>query len=245
MSQRDNTLRRLVAVRSIREEVRATADTIYADVSEWQVPVNDRYPHRVLCIRSNDGNHRDGNWATNHPWCKRRCDAGDLDFFIVYFVWRRNWRQTVDTLVDMVGRPHPRMAVMIDVESWGGRITGDQSDGINRAHRAVADWLGEPRRVIGYGNVADLNRLWPVKPVGMRLVIAAYGNNPAYPGKVAHQYTDDKGYGNGTTLPNGSPPFGNCDMNSADGLNPLQFAAACGIQIDSPTSTLTTRAELP
>jgi hypothetical protein len=28
-------------------------------------------------------------------------------------------------------------------------------------------------------------------------------------------------------------------------LNPLQFAAACGIQIDSPTSTLTTRAELP
>ncbi|MGH3644383.1 MAG: hypothetical protein ACRDUX_35815 [Mycobacterium sp.] len=223
----------------------ATADTIYADVSEWQVPVDDRYPHRVLCIRSNDGDHRDRNWATNHPWCKRRCDVGDLDFFIVYFVWRRNWRRTVDTLVDMVGQPHPRMAVMIDVESWSGSITGDQSDGINRAHGAVADWLGERRRVIGYGNVGDLNRLWRVKPVGLRLVIAAYGNNPTYPGKVAHQYTDGKGYGNGTTLPNGAPPFGNCDMNSADGLNPLQFAAACGIQIDSPTPTLATHVEPP
>src|SRR5947209_19360484 len=30
-------------------------------------------------------------------------------------------------------------------------------------------------------------------------------------------------------LPQGSPPFGHCDMNSADGLTPEQFAAACGI----------------
>src|SRR4051812_5095298 len=181
--------------------VSPTPDTIYADVSEWQVPVDDSYPHRVLCIRSNDGNHRDRNWKTNYPWCQRRCDAGELEFFIVYFVWRRNWRQTVDTLKDMVGRPHPRMAVMIDVESWGRQITGDQSDGINGAYWAIAEWLGEPRRVIGYGNVSDLNRLWPAKPDGIRLVVAAYGANPAYPGKVAHQYTDGKGYGNGTTLP--------------------------------------------
>ncbi|MCW2734146.1 MAG: hypothetical protein JWR13_4962 [Mycobacterium sp.] len=206
-----------------------TPDTIYADVSEWQVPVNDRYPHRVLCIRSNDGDHRDRNWSTNYSWCQSRCDDGELDFFIVYFVWRRNWRQTVDTLKAMVGEPHPRMAVMIDVEGWGGQITGDQSDGINRAYWAVADWVGEPRRVIGYGNVGDLNRLWPVKPEGIRLVVAAYGTNPDYPGKVAHQYTDDHRYGNATTLPNGAPPFGNCDMNSADGLTPAQFAAACGL----------------
>ena len=149
--------------------VSPTPDTIYADVSEWQVPVDDSYPHRVLCIRSNDGNHRDRNWNVNYPWCKRRCDTGELEFFIVYFVWRRNWRQTVDTLKDMVGNPHPRMAVMIDVESWGRQIAGDQSDGINRAYSAVAEWLGEPRRVVGYGNVGDLNRLWPVKPKGIRL----------------------------------------------------------------------------
>jgi hypothetical protein len=221
--------------------VSPTPDTIYADVSEWQVPVDDSYPHRVLCIRSNDGDHRDRNWNANYPWCKRRCDTGQLEFFIVYFVWRRNWRQAVDTLKAMVGQPHPRMAVMIDVESWGRQITGDQSDGINRAYSAVAEWLGEPRRVIGYGNVGDLNRLWPVKPKGIRLVVAAYGTNPDYPGKVAHQYTDDKRYGNGITLPNGAPPFGDCDMNSADGLDPQQFARACGIQIDSPAAVLTAR----
>jgi hypothetical protein len=235
----------LVAVpQPTEEEVSPTADTIYADVSEWQVPVDDRYPHRVLCIRSNDGDHRDGNWATNYPWCRRRCDDGHLDFFIVYFVWRRNWSRTVQTLKDMVGAPHPRMAVMIDVESWGGQIRGDQSDGINRTHQAIAAWLGDRRRVIGYGNVGDLNRLWPVKPVGIRLVIAAYGSNPAYPGKVAHQYTDGSGYGNGTTLPDGAAPFGRCDMNSADGLDPVQFAAACGVEVDSRTS-LIARRQLP
>ena len=35
--------------------------------------------------------------------------------------------------------------------------------------------------------------LWPNKPPGLRLVIAAYGHNPPYPGKVAHQYTDGAG----------------------------------------------------
>jgi hypothetical protein len=204
-------------------------DTVYADVSEWQVPVDDSYPHRVLCIRSNDGDHRDRNWAVNHARCRSSYDTGELDFFIVYFVWRPNWRRTVDVLKDMVGEPHPRMAVMIDVESWSGEITGDQSDGVNRAYWAVADWLGSPRRVIGYGNVGDLNRLWRVKPEGIRLVVAAYGTNPDYPGKVAHQYTNDDGYDNARTLPDGAPPFGNCDMNSADGLTPQQFATACGV----------------
>lgn len=69
--------------------------------------------------------------------------------------------------------------------------------------------------------------MWRTKPSGIRLVVAAYGSNPDYPGKVAHQYTDGSGFGFG--LPQGAPPFGNCDMNSADGLTPVQFAAACGI----------------
>lgn len=202
-------------------------DTLYADVSEWQVPVDDSYPYRVLCIRSNDGTHRDIDWAHNYAWCRQAANSGRLAFFIVYFVWRPNWQQTVDVLKTMVGEPHPRMAVMIDVESWGGQIGGDQSDGINRAYWAIADWLGSPARVIGYGNVGDLNALWRTKPPGIRLVVAGYGANPPYPGKVAHQYTDGQGYGGG--LPEGCKPFGNCDMNSADGLSPNEFAAACGI----------------
>ena len=119
------------------------------------------------------------------------------------------------------------MAVMLDVESWAGQIRGNRSVGINAAYDAVGAFVGSTRKVIGYGNVGDLNNLWPHKPEGIRLVVAAYGYNPSYPGKVAHQYTDGSGFGGG--LPEGAPPFGTCDMNSADGLTPQAFAHACGV----------------
>ncbi|RAV17037.1 hypothetical protein DQP55_03260 [Mycolicibacterium sp. GF69] len=203
-------------------------DTLYADVSEWQTGVDDSYPYPVLAIRANDGTYRDRRWRNNYDWCRRNADNRRLTFFIAYFVWRPNWRQTVATFREQVGAPHPRMAVMLDVESWGGRIRGNRSAALNAAYREVGEFVGDTARVIGYGNVADLNTLWPHKPSGIRLVVAGYGHNPAYPGKVAHQYTDGSGHGGG--LPEGAPPFGSCDMNSADGLAPHAFAAACGIE---------------
>ncbi|OBB35895.1 hypothetical protein [Mycobacterium sp. 852002-51961_SCH5331710] len=203
------------------------ADTLYADVSEWQVGVDDSYPYPVLCIRSNDGTYRDHRWHNNYDWCRRNADTGRLTFFIVYFVWRPNWRETVDAFRDQVGTPHPKMAVMLDVESWGGQIRGDHSAELNATHREVGKFVGSAAKVIGYGNVGDLNTLWSHRPPGLRLVVAAYGHNPRYRGKVAHQYTDGAGHGGG--LPEGAPPFGNCDMNSAGGLRPDVFAAACGI----------------
>jgi hypothetical protein len=202
-------------------------DTLYADVSEWQTGVDDSYPYPVLCIRSNDGTYRDHQWDNNYGWCRRSADSGRLTFFIVYFVWRPNWQQTVDTFKDQVGTPHPKMAVMLDVESWGGQIRGDQSAGVNAAYHAVGEFVGSTAKVIGYGNVGDLNTLWPHKPPGIRLVVAAYGRNPTYPGKVAHQYTDGSGYGG--RLPDGAPPFGYSDMNSADGLPANEFAHLCGM----------------
>ena len=204
-------------------------DTLYADVSYFQKPVDDSYPYKVLCIRSNDGTFRDPNFAQNYAWCVKAVDSGRMEFFIVYAYWRPNWQQTGQTLMDMVtqaGGPHPRMAVMLDVES-GGNPGGDQSDGINRMYWQLADWLGDKARVIGYGNTSDLNALWRTKPDGIRLVVAGYGKLPTYPGMVAHQYTDGRGYGGG--LPEGADPFGNCDMNAANGLTPTAFAAACGI----------------
>ncbi|WP_418002575.1 M23 family metallopeptidase [Mycobacterium sp. PDNC021] len=225
---------------SIPRSAVALTDTIYADVSEHQVPVDDSYPYRVIAIRSNDGDYHDHHWDENYDWCRRKCDEGALDFFIVYFVWRQNWEVTVDTIKDMVGEPHPRMAVMIDIESWDGKIGGDQSDGLNGAYWALAQWLGDPRRVIAYGTAGDLNALWPDKPGGLGIVLAAWGFNPDYPGKIAHQYTDDNGYGNGDSLPNGCLPFGPCDMNSADGRNPVEFAAVCGIDVGAVPETVAT-----
>jgi hypothetical protein len=202
-------------------------DTLWADVSEWQVPVNDEYFHPVICIRSNDGTYRDKNWHANYSWTKSAVDRGKLAFFQVYFVWHENWWDGVAVLKEHVGHPHPNMAIMLDVESWGGDITGNQSEGINAAFEDLAAWLGDRRRVIGYGNQGDLDSLWPQRPPGCRLIVAKYSTTrPDYPGQIGHQYTDGSGYGTG---PQGAPPFGNCDMNWAYGLSPEQFAAELGI----------------
>ena len=206
------------------------ADTIFADVSEFQCPVDDSYPYQVLSFRSNDGTHRDANFYQNYGWAAAAADAGRLSCFIVYFYWRQNWFDCVNTLRDMVeraGGPHPKMVVMIDLES-GGNPGGDQSDGANRAYWNLVDWLGgNEERVIGYANLGDARSMWQTRPDKLELIMAGYGQNPNYPGQIAHQYTDGQGYGGG--LPEGCAPFGNCDMNSADGLSPEDFAATCGV----------------
>lgn len=204
-------------------------DSLFADVSYFQAPVDDSYPYRIFSFRSNDGTFHDPNFASNYEWACAAADSGRLACFIVYFYWRPNWLDTVNThqqMVEAFGGPHPRMITMIDLES-GGNPGGDQSDGINRTYEACAQWLGNPRRVIGYANRADFAAMWPTRPEGLRVIGAGYGANPNLPGQIAHQYTDGNGYGGG--LAEGCAPFGNCDMNSADGLSPEQFAAACGI----------------
>lgn len=212
-------------------------DTLFADVSEFQVPVSNAYTdagYQVLSIRSNDGTYRDHKFGVNYPWCVRAVGDGRLKFFMVYCYWRPNWQGTADTMMDMVkaaGGPHPQMVAMLDVES-GGNPGGDQSDGINRAYWQLANWLGSPKRVIGYANKGDFNAMWRTRPDGLRIIGAGYGANPNLPGQVAHQYTDGQGFGGG--LPEGAPPFGNCDMNAADGLNVAAFAAACGLGVSGP-----------
>ncbi|MBF6172398.1 hypothetical protein [Nocardia blacklockiae] len=204
-------------------------DSLFADVSYFQAPVDDSYPHHIFSFRSNDGTIRDPNFALNYEWSCHAADSGRLSCFIVYCYWRENWADTAKTMRDMVGRangPHPRMIVMLDIES-GGNPEGDQSDGINAAYRDLAEWLGNPRRVIAYANRADFFALWNDRPEGLRVIGAGYGADPQLPGQIAHQYTDGQGFGGG--LPEGCPPFGNCDMNAANGLSPEDFAEACGL----------------
>ncbi|WP_280394389.1 hypothetical protein [Nocardia brasiliensis] len=207
-------------------------DSLFADVSYFQAPVDDSYPFGILSFRSNDGTFRDPNFAANYDWACRAVDSGRLACFVVYFYWRPNWDETVQVHRDMVARaggPHPRMVTMIDVES-GGNPGGDHSDALNATYWSVADWLGDTRRVIGYANRSDFFGMWSHRPAGLRMVGAGYGRNPNLPGQIAHQYTDGQGYGGG--LPEGCPPFGDCDMNIAYGMSPQDFAAACGVGIE-------------
>lgn len=204
-------------------------DTLFADVSEYQVPVNNSYPYRVLSIRVCDGTYRDRNFAHNYRWMRSAFDSGRLTFGIVYTYARPNWwanANTVRSMIDAAGGLHPRVALMLDVES-GGNPPGDGSSWINRLYWNLADYAGSPVRIIGYANAYDFFNMWRVRPAGLRVIGAGYGSNPNLPGQVAHQYTDGSGYS--PNLPQGTPPFGRCDMNSANGLTPQQFAAACGV----------------
>lgn len=224
-----------------RRYLRRTApvtDTLFADVSEFQCPVNDSYPYKVLSIRSNDGTYRDHNFAANYQWCVRACNEGRLEFFIVYFYWRPG-SGDIDTHIAMVqeqGGPHPRMVSMMDIEHGDGNPDSDQSSELTAEYHRLQTWLGNEERVIGYANVGDERTMWQFKPPHVPFILAGYGSNPTDPGvrKLAHQYTDGTGFS--PSLPQGCSPFGHCDMNSADGLSASQFAAACGIGAPSAPS---------
>jgi peptidoglycan hydrolase-like protein with peptidoglycan-binding domain len=189
-------------------------DTLWADVSEFNAPVDDAYPFGFFSLRSNDGFHLDIHYVANYGWAKAARKAGRLWGFIVYYFYRPGIDGAA-ILRGRVGTPDPRLVVMIDVESDRGNVSGDQSAQINREFAELATWLGNPHRVIGYGNTGDLDALWPSKPPGVRLVVAAYGSNPPYPGKFAHQFSD------AYTV----PPFGPCDINSADGMGAADLEA--------------------
>lgn len=211
-------------------EAPVTTDTLFADVSEFQAPVDDSYPYPVLSIRVSDGSYMDRNFGANYAWMRAALDSGRLAFGIVYtYVRPGTWQSnaaTVKQMIDSAGGVHPRVALMLDVES-GGNPGGDQSAPINALHDTLADYAGSPARIIGYANSFDFSKMWPSRPAGLRVIGAGYGSNPNLPGQVAHQYTDGTGFS--PNLPQGCPPFGNCDMNSADGLDAAAFAAACGI----------------
>lgn len=199
-------------------------DTLWSDISEWNSVVDDQYPYQVLAVRSNDGTYRDHHFVQNYQWAKRALDSGKLRVLIIYLVYRQDWSNDLATLKSEVGMPHPNTVIMVDVESWGGQITGDQSASINLLYRGIVSWIGDPRRCIGYGNIYDLNSLWPTRPAGLRLIVAAYGSNPSYPGKLGHQFTDGQ-----TTDHLFVPPFGYADVDSADGYDIDSFCAALGL----------------
>lgn len=215
-------------------------DTLFADVSEFQCPADSSYTaagYRVLSFRSNDGSYVDHNFAQNWEFATAACDRGELDFFICYYYWRpgQTGVQTHMSLVNGVGGPHPRQVSMIDLET-GGNPSSDQSAAVNDEYDQLVTWLGNDLRVIGYGNQGDLRVMWQVASSPVQVILAGYGGNPDSPNpnliKLAHQYTDGASYGDG--LPTGAPPFGNCDMNCADGLSVQAFAAAVGLGVSAP-----------
>lgn len=221
------------------------ADTLFADISYYQRAVNDEYPFRFITFRSNDGDFDDPNFDLNLEWSakatKRRLHRKRrLVGFGTYFVLRDDLEGSLATLeANLAGKRKwftrdrfNRLVVVIDVESWSGEMGGDHSAEIRNARERIIRILNDRRlkprrkrhyerdrkRVVAYGNIGDLSSMAP--NIGDAIIfLAAYGSNPDYPNKLAHQFADNYN----------TPPFGLCDINSADGYSPEEFAIALGI----------------
>lgn len=185
------------------------------DVSEFQVPVNDSYPHRWLSFRVCDGSYVDRNAGANLAWSEHAVASGRMDGFTVYVVYRPGMNQVILSNLDHLAVPKT-CAVMIDAESWGGQITGDHSAELDALANALhARQGGDPNLVWGYGNRGDIATLWSNRPSWLGFDVASYGGSqPAAPAGdhlIGWQYTDGQYAVAG--LPSSSAPFGPCDHN--------------------------------
>lgn len=179
------------------------------DVSYFQPVVDDSYPFRWLIFRCCDGDFIDPNMLANAAWAKAAVTRGRMDGWTVYAVWRPGMNAHV--LANLALVMTTDSFVMVDVESWGGQISGDHSAEITQLVNALAAKYGQSH-VWVYGNAGDLASLYPNRPAWVRLVVASYGTlQPSLPNMVGWQYTDGQHITAGR--PHSTAPFGACDHN--------------------------------
>jgi hypothetical protein len=211
--------------------------TFSVDVSYYQKAADDSYRRGWFIFRACDGTFRDPNFAANLAWAKRAVKT-TLTGYTVYVVYRPGV-DVLSIVKSMLGTPDNHLTVMIDVESWGGEIRGDHSSEITRLAEALAQWLGDKRRVLAYGNQGDLANLYPHRPSWLKLVVASYGMfRPNLHNMFGWQYSDGslrwsvlRGY------PRSSKPFGNCDHNFFLGLSAKEIAATLGVSPSNHTTS--------
>lgn len=214
-------------------------DTLYVDSSYYNAAQNLAvYPYWDWCARSNDGTFDDPVYRAMLAIGKHGLDvfgtvespnAQGLAMFGTYVVYRPNWQDAVHHLETNNGTPHPRQWFMVDLESWGGAIRGNQSGPFHDMCYAVAEWIAGAlkistsqaiKRVHGYANAGDRAALAPTWPSGVSYVLANYSGISG-PAHLIHQFSSSYSVA----------PFGNVDINSADGYTVEQLATARGIAL--------------
>jgi hypothetical protein len=205
----------------------------YADTSQWQTPIREGYPHPFFMFRANNGNDVDRNASDNLGATVAMVNdhTKPLRGFGVYTFWRPG-EDNFGALKRAIGdKPHPRMVVMIDVESaegsTKGTVRGDQSAGVNAYLDQVRAWIGDPKRVhLGYINQNINAGLWKSQPQNIWYVIPDYSapkGKPrvtAGPRTLVHQYTQT-----GRCAPWGDAPI---DLNYYPGTA-TEFLVALGL----------------
>lgn len=178
--------------------------TNWADISQYQSkPVNDHYPHSIICFRTNSGDTEDALVGENAAAALKGLQANAASIVIPYYFFKpgqANCDLHRQILTDAGLWLHPHTVTMVDVENANGQITGDQSWEVNDEINRLRGWYGNTRRVIGYWNPNADPGLWLKRPYALPLVIPQYNGRPGDLSGVknemarreafAHQYTD-------------------------------------------------------
>lgn len=201
---------------------------VYPDVSEWQAALSTAFTRRfVMCRLLNENGVLDAKIGESLPVAISMRAASQLDNFGGYVI---PCIVPNATILAAIPSSFPTDAVlMIDLESWDGRVAGDHSADLTELANALRARQGGRADLIWlYSNRSDLDALYPTRPAWLTVWIEAnYGpaSLPADPFRKGWQYTDGKQ--NGTSMPSASEPFGVCDHNellipipSPSGLSP-------------------------
>ena len=105
-------------------------------------PVDDTYPYSIICFRTNSGDKEDTLVGENCAAALRGLEANAASIVMPYYFFRpgeANCDLHREILQDHGLWLHPHTVTMVDVESDGGKIKGDQSWEVNdEVNRFVA-----------------------------------------------------------------------------------------------------------
>lgn len=200
-----------------------------ADVSEHNHIYTDQYGRRFIIFRATFGAHYlDHNFLHNANQAAKDYKAGLIDGAACYLVWLQSatpaehykffWQQFGGVV------PPWLMAVMTDIERWGGtsyQNGGDHSKALNTLNAMNAHKMGSWPAAWWYGNAGDINSLYPHRDSRFMGIEARYSNRIGLTlkGAIGQQYTDGQAkWGVPSGYPISSAPFGHVDHNAFPGV---------------------------
>lgn len=196
------------------DPVGATDVTLWADVSKYQLPVNNSYAHPFLSYKASQSTTEiDQNCHPNTVWGDHNSGPGlRMVGHQGYLVWYPGNEAAQARLFSTAVLAGPYFAWMLDVESWSGSITGDHSVQLVQLAEAMADLFGAQRGEV-YGNQGDLDTIFPTRPHWLKVHKARYSATPPSQPFDSWQYSDGGPDPVPAGYPRSSAPFGPCDHN--------------------------------
>lgn len=183
------------------------AMTPWTDASVYQPFYNNSYPLAVGMFRGDSGGSIDSKAEGNMTALSINPKVKAIGTYVVAIP--STWQAQFARMKAFHGpNPSEKLFVEIDAESGKGFAgPGNNSATFNAMASTYADYLGSPKRVLGYANKYDFASIWPSRPSWLKLNTADYSADD--PGTFAQQcYGGVASNPSPVGAPRSVPPFG-------------------------------------